>query len=63
MPDSNANYFVRRAQQERSAARTAIEPHIAAVHDEMAELYETAARVAGAHLESAAPHIGAAAQG
>ena len=47
MSTSNTDYFARRASEERKAAESTQDPVIASVHSEMAELYESAARVAG----------------
>lgn len=46
MSSSNAEYFARRSEQERVAAQAVSDPQIAAIHAEMAELYENAAKVA-----------------
>jgi hypothetical protein len=52
MTDSDTTYFARRSEQERLAAQAAADPQIAAVHAEMAELYETAARVTGHQMQT-----------
>ena len=52
MSSSNAEYFARRCDQERAAAASASDPHIAAVHAQMAELYATAAEVAAQPAET-----------
>jgi len=58
MSSSNTEYFTRRAREERSAAEIAQDPVIASVHGEMAELYETAARVAKGAPHTPIPVIG-----
>ena len=55
---SNREYFVRRAGEERKAAEISQDPVIASVHREMADLYETAARVSGEPLRTPIRIIG-----
>jgi hypothetical protein len=50
MSSSNAEYFARRSEQERKAAQTTSDPQIAAVHAQMAELYEAAVSAAAGEL-------------
>ena len=44
---SDSEYFERRSQQEMMAADSAPNPRIAAIHVEMANLYQAAAQRAG----------------
>jgi hypothetical protein len=42
---ADVEYFARRCIEERSAALTAVDPRVALLHEDMAVLYEAAAKV------------------
>jgi hypothetical protein len=52
---SNSDYFTERSRQERLAAQGASDPHIAAVHAKMADLYDAAAKGAATQSAASAP--------